>query len=223
MRVLIVEDDRALAAALADAFASMDITAEIAATSAEAEDLLAGYAFDVVVLDLGLPDEDGLSLLRRLRSGGNHIPVLVLSARSHPQSCIEGLNAGADDYLGKPILFAELKARIEAVMRRVDKRASDLVMYGDFAFDLGSLTASVAGTDLALSLRERRLLELLLRRNGRTATVALVQDHLCGPDQVISPNALEVTVHRLRKKLGTASAGIAIENVRGVGYRLLKA
>lgn len=220
MRVLIVEDDDALASALMDAFASLKISAEQVANSGEAELLIADYAFDAVILDLGLPDEDGLALLRRLRSSGNRIPVLVLTARAHAQSRVEGLNAGADDYLGKPFLFAELKARLEAVLRRVEDRATNMVSCGMLSFDLIALTATVAGKSIPLSLRERKLLELLLRRRGRAVTLDLVLDYLCSPDEMITMNALEVAIHRLRKKLLSAESGVNIENVRGVGYRL---
>lgn len=220
MRILVVEDDRALGEAMADAFASANMTTEPARTAAEAEELLASFAFDAVVLDLGLPDEDGIALLRRLRAAGNRVPVVVLTARVNPPSRVEGLNAGADDYIGKPFLFAELLARIEAVMRRVEDRVGTSFTSGSFTYDLACGSASVAGRPVPLSPRERKLLELLLRRKGRAVSAATLQDQLCGLDDLISANALEVAVHRLRKKLGQAGCELTIENVRGLGYRL---
>lgn len=221
MRMLVIEADRSLAEAIAVALGDANIVSEHASAIAEAEELLANYTFDAVVLDLDASaGDEGMALLRRLRSAGNRTPVVVLSARADPHARVEGLKAGADDYIGKPFLFAELLARIEAVMRRVDDRVGTAITAGPFRYDLASGTATVAGSALPLSPRERKLLELLLRRKGRVVPAGAIQDQLCGLNDLISPNALEVSVHRLRKKLVQTGAGLTIENVRGIGYRL---
>ena len=220
MRILVIEDDEALLRALAESFAGAGISCECCNTAAEATQLLEGFAYDAVVLDLGLPDEDGLTLLRRLRMQGNRLPVIVLTARSHPLARVEGLGAGADDYLGKPFLFAELVARLDAVLRRFDGRVSNTINYGGLVFDMDARTAFVGGELLHLSPREREVLEILLRRHDRPVTHAVIEDQLCGAVEGLSVNAIEVYVHRLRRKLVAANAQVTIENVRGVGYTL---
>lgn len=222
MRILLIEDDEALSRALAGSFAGAGVSCELCETAAEAAQLLEGFAYDAVVLDLGLPDEDGLTLLRRLRMQGNRLPVIVLTARSHPLARVEGLGAGADDYLGKPFLFAELLARLDAVLRRFDGRASNTITYGGLVFDMDARTACVAGELLQLSPREREVLEILLRRHDRPVTHAVIEDQLCGTVDGLSINAIEVYIHRLRRKLVRVDAQVTIQNVRGVGYTLYK-
>lgn len=224
MRMLVVEETRMLAGAMASALARADLTPESARTVAEAEELLSSYAFDAVVLDLDEPrEEDGIALLRKLRKAGNKTPMVVLSDRVDPYARVEGLKAGADDYLSKPFLFDELVARIEAVMRRVDDRLGPCISAGNVSYDLDSGIATVDGGVLALSPRERKLLELLLRRKERVVPIGTIQDHLCGLNDLISTNALEVCVHRLRKKLANKGCGLTIENVRGLGYKIASA
>ena len=218
MRILVVEDDAALADALRAAFDNAGISAEFCATAANAADLLALYHFDAAVVDRGLPDADGLDLVRDLRRAGNRVPVIVLTAQSAGFARVEGLQGGADDYLGKPFLFAELRARIEAILRRADGRVSNTLESGNLVYELETRVASIAGKPIDLSPRERELVEVLLRAQGRPVSLRVLEDQLCGPAQGISTNALEVSIHRLRRKLGASGCNATIQAARGIGY-----
>jgi DNA-binding response OmpR family regulator len=223
MRVLIVEDDRALAAALADALRGHAIAADLVRDAAAAEDSIAVADYAAVLLDLGLPDEDGLALLKRLRARGDHRPVIVLTARGEISARIAGLDAGADDYLTKPFDLDELHARLMAVLRRQGGYLGRSLVCANLRLDIGSHTAFVGDKVLVLSLREMELLELLLRRVGRVITRRFAEDHLFGMDGSVESNAIEVYVHRLRRRLEGAGAMVTIQTIRGVGYMLVVA
>ncbi|MBX9885861.1 MAG: response regulator transcription factor, partial [Novosphingobium sp.] len=183
-------------------------------------ELIALYTFDAAVIDRGLPDMDGLELVRALRRAGNRLPVIVLTAQSDVASRIEGLDAGADDYLGKPFLFAELRSRLNAVMRRVDNRESNTMNCGNLAYALDSHIVTIAARPIDLSPRERLLIEVLLRARGRPLSVGQLEDSLCAVTEALTTNALEVSIHRLRRKLGAAGCSARISWVRGLGYCL---
>lgn len=223
MRILLVEDDEPLAAALSTALLQRGLTVDHATDVEEADAYLAAVDHAVVLLDLGLPDDDGLTLLRRLRSGGNTRPVLVLTARGSVDARIRGLNGGADDYMVKPVDPDELHARILAVMRRQGGYLGVSLTCARLIFDVESRTARVGDTLLSLSARETELLEILLRRAGNVVPKRVVEDQLFGAGGDLGSNAVEVYVHRLRRRLEDAATGARIETIRGVGYMLRSA
>jgi two-component system response regulator TctD len=220
VRILIVEDDAQLREALLEAFARVHVHCDHAACANDADQLIAMTAYTLVVLDLGLPDEDGLELLRRLRGGGQTVPVIVLTARGDSLTRVQGLRSGADDFLVKPFLFDELHARIEAVLRRQAGYSGFCLRFGAIEFDISMREASVSGMRLALSQRELEMLEPLMRRGGHVVPKRLLEDQLFGAGDTLNSNAIEVYVHRLRRKLERTGAGLGIETVRGIGYML---
>jgi two-component system OmpR family response regulator len=178
------------------------------------------HKFDVALLDLGLPRIDGRMVLARMRDRRDSTPVLIITAQDALGDRVAGLDAGADDYLVKPFALVELDARIRALTRRSQGHDRNLVTHGPLAFDVATRTASVGGERLDLSLREVAILELLLRHAGRVAAKEKLLENLCAFDDDVSPNAIEVYVHRLRRKL--EPVGVRIETVRGLGYCLAK-
>lgn len=221
MRLLVVEDDAALADALVGALSRRGIAADHAATVADAEHMLATAHYAALLLDMGLPDEDGLALLARLRRRGVAVPVIVTTARGTTEERIAGLDAGADDYLVKPFDFDELEARLRAVLRRQGGALQpDRLAMGNVAYDPREREMSVGDMPVTLSPREAAIAELLLRRPGRVVTRQLAEDQLFGHSDALGSNAVEVYVHRLRRKLEKAQADVRIETVRGVGYLL---
>jgi len=220
VRILLVEDDAALAEALVAALLRRGFAVDHARNADEAEAYLSALRHAIVLLDLGLPDDDGLALLGRLRRAGNACPVIVLTARGTVDARIAGLHAGADDYLAKPFDVDELHARILAVLRRQAGYIGRSMRCGALAFDSETRVAHVGDDRLTLSARETELLELLLRRAGNVVAKRLVEDQLFGVDGELGSNAVEVYVHRLRKRLDDGGSGVRIETVRGVGYLL---
>lgn len=223
MRLLIVEDNRDLAEAIADGFARRHVASDIASTAETAEHLFRSVDYSAMVLDLGLPDDDGLNLVRRLRSAGYTQPLIILTARNDPGMRIEGLRSGADDYLAKPFLFDELDARLEAVMRRSASYTGRDLELGDLILNTTTRELTVAGAIVEASLRETELLEILLRRKEHLVPRRVMEDQLFGPGDALGSNAVEVYVHRVRRKLEHCSAGVRIKTVRGVGYMLMAA
>lgn len=220
MRLLIVEDDPDLAAALEAAFARRDIAVDHAGTVADAELMLNAVRYAAIILDLGLPDDDGLSALKALRRHDDPIPVLILTARSSVEDRIRGLNAGADDYMVKPIDFDELQARLDAVLRRQGGYVNRRLAVGNIGFDTGTREVFVDDEPIILTVRETDLLELLLRRLGRVVPKRMAEDQLFGASESLGSNAIEVYAHRLRKRLEQTCATVRIDTVRGVGYML---
>jgi two-component system response regulator TctD len=223
MRLLVVDDNRDLAQAIADGFARRHITADIAATAGTAEHLFKTIDYSAMVLDLGLPDDDGLNLVRRLRSAGHVQPLIILTARNEPHKRVEGLMAGADDYLAKPFLFDELHARLEAIFRRSQGYVGRNLELGDLALDTSTRELSVRGATIDASLRETELIEILLRRKEHLVPRRVMEDQLFGAGDALGSNAVEVYVHRVRRKLEQHSAQVRIKTVRGVGYMLMAA
>lgn len=216
MHVLIVEDDELVGDGLKRGLEALGQTADWVSTAAAAESALAMVAFDVVVLDLGLPDTDGLTLLGRWRRQGTDVPVLVLTARDAVPERVRGLNVGADDYLTKPFDLEELVARLHSLTRRAGGRTTNLMRYGGLVFDPVGLQVSVNGKPVALSRRELAVLQALLTQPGRVLSGSQLQDHVYGWSDGVESNAVAVHVHNLRSKLGNN----LIETVRGLGYRL---
>ena len=223
MRLLIVEDNRELAQAIADGLARRHIASDIATTAESAEHLFRTVNYAAMVLDLGLPDEDGINLVRRLRSAGHLQPLIILTARNEPERRVEGLLAGADDYLAKPFLFDELHARLEAILRRSSTYVGRHLELADLSLNTATRELSVGGAMVEASLRETELLEILLRRKEHLVPRRVMEDQLFGSGDALGSNAVEVYVHRVRRKLERHSAGVRIKTVRGVGYMLMGA
>lgn len=215
MRVLLVEDDELIAHGIEAGLRARGLTVDGVRTAAQAETLQRAVHYQVVILDLGLPGEDGMSLLQRWRANRMALPVLVLTARDAVEDRVAGLRAGADDYLLKPFDLDELVARLHALLRRAAGRSVDVVEEGGLRFDPERGEVSMHGRPVELSRRELALLAALLHARGRILSVDQLKDSLYGLGEEIESNALNVHIHHLRRKLG---AGL-IETVRGVGYR----
>ena len=215
MRILVVEDDDLIARGIASGLRAYGFAADTVPSAAQAELALANAECDAMVLDRGLPDGDGLSLLNRLRAGGSTLPVLLLTARDTVEDRIAGLQGGADDYLVKPFDLGELVARLHALIRRAGGRSSNVVEAGPLRYDPSSGEAWLDGEPVELSRRESTLLASLIHADGRCLSAEQLKDRVYGLDQEVASNAVNVHVHNLRRKLG---AGV-VETVRGLGYR----
>jgi two-component system response regulator TctD len=176
--------------------------------------------YAAIVLDLGLPDEDGLSLLRSIRGRGDSTPVLVLTARDGVSDRVNGLRAGADDYLVKPFAMEELVARLQALLRRPGNLLGRQLSFGNVSLETEGRQVFVDGTLRVFAARETAILEILLRRGGNVVPKRLFEDQLFGLSGDVGSNAVEVYVHRLRKMLSDCGATVKIHTVRGVGYLL---
>ena len=220
MRVLIVEDNERLAGLLRQALAAAGFATETAGTVEDARLEHEGGHFDAIVLDLGLPDEDGLVLLREIRVRKQAIPVLILTARGRLTDRVTGLDAGADDFLVKPFAVEELVARVRAMTRRQGEMLGGEVDFCDVRLDLVSRQAFVREKPLLLSGREVDLLERLMRRAGRVVPRTVLEGDLVNLGDDAGSNLIEVYVHRLRRKLADAGTLATIHTVRGVGYML---
>jgi DNA-binding response OmpR family regulator len=220
MRLLLIEDDRPLGAALARGLRKANFTVDAFERGNDGRAALGTSPYDLLILDLGLPDIDGVELLQDLRTAGQKLPVLMLTARDSIEDRVLGLDTGADDYLVKPFETAELLARVRALLRRPGAPLGVVLEAGNVAFDTSALAVCVAGERIDLSRRELALLEALMRGLGRVAPKALLQEKLYGFGEEVASNSLEVLVHRLRRKLDAAHATAAVHTVRGVGYLL---
>jgi two-component system OmpR family response regulator len=216
MRVLLIEDDASLGEAVRDHIAAEAHAIDWVRSIGDAEAALAGVDFDLVLLDLGLPDGRGLDFLTRLRQRGGTTPVIIVTAMDQISWRIEGLNAGADDYLVKPFDLSELSARLAAVGRRYTGNPNPLLSVGELSIDLAHRAVSRRGVATDLTGREWALLERLLRRPGAIVSKAELEDTIYAFGNEIESNAVEVYVSRLRRKLGPT----AITTVRGLGYRM---
>ncbi|MBU0808414.1 MAG: response regulator transcription factor [Gammaproteobacteria bacterium] len=216
MNILLTEDNALIASGVVAGLTAQGFRVMHAASAAEAEALLRTLQFDAWVLDLGLPDEDGLSLLRRLRQRGVAIPVLLLTARDSVADRVSGLQEGADDYLVKPFDLRELAARLHALLRRAAGRASSVIEHGPLRYDPVACQAFLHGQPIDLSRREQVLLQALLHNPRRVLSGEQLKDAVYGLDGEVESNALNVHIHHLRRKLGSA----IVETVRGLGYRL---
>lgn len=218
MRVLLVEDDPILADGLLHSLSHAGYAVDRAAHGEAADHMLAAQNYDLAILDLGLPRLDGFEVLRRLRARGNAVPVLILTARDGVEDRVRGLDLGADDYLAKPFELPELEARVRALIRRGQFGASAQLTLGLVTLDTAGRQALLHGQPLTLSARELALLEILMMRAGRVVGKEHILERLCNWDEDIGDNAIEVYVHRLRKKLETS--GLRIRTIRGLGYLL---
>ena len=220
MRLLIAEDDATIADALMRSLRLAGYAVDSVKDGEEADSALVAGQFDLLILDLGLPKLTGLEVLRRLRVRGSKLPVLILTARDDVSDRVRGLDLGADDYLAKPFAREELEARVRALTRRGHAGGTPLIRNGLLSYDQVGKVAKVGEQILDLSARELALLEILLQRAGRMVSKEHLVDHLCGWGEEVSANAIEVYVHRLRRKLD--EGGVKIITVRGLGYCIEK-
>jgi two-component system response regulator QseB len=216
MHVLLVEDDDLVASGIVAGLRLFGMTADHFGTAKSAQAALEASHFDLVVLDLGLPDEDGMVLLKRLRTAGRVLPILVLTARDAIEHRVSGLQGGADDYLLKPFDLKELVARLQALQRRVAGRSTNIVQHGPLCFDLTSREVKLDGVKVDLSRRELALLQAFLDNPGRVLTAEQIKDCLYGFGDDVESNAINVHIHHLRRKLGPR----IVETMRGIGYQL---
>ena len=216
MKILLVEDDPTLGEAVMLAVRQAGFAVDWSRDGVQAEAALKTYAYDAMLLDLGLPRREGLDVLRSVRKRGATLPVMILTARDTVEDRVRGLDAGADDYLLKPFALDELLARLRALLRRAHGVADTLIRMGRFGFDSVKRQASVDETPLVLSAREVEVLEILLSHAGRVTESSA--DRLTGWDEGVGDNAVEVYIHRLRRKL--EGSGIVIRTLRGLGYLL---
>ncbi len=223
MRILLIEDHSELRRLVAEHLSRGGYAVD--AFSSFSEGLTAlkhRAAYQAVVLDLGLPDGDGLTLLAALRQSPDTAPpVLIVTARDALDSRVAGLDAGADDYLVKPFEFAELDARLRAILRRPGARSAILLVLGDLEFEPATRRVSVAGIPLDLARREAALLEALLRAHQRVVVKEMLEEMLYSADEMVTVNAVEACVSRLRKRLLAAASACRLETHRGIGYSLI--
>lgn len=221
MRILIVEDDDCVATGLCEGLATAGFTTDRADAAEPAETALQQTAYDLAIVDIGLPKMDGLELIRRIRRQGISIPVLVLTARDAMEDRVAGLDLGADDYLVKPFLLPELLARIRALIRRSGSATSSDLSLGELHLDLALHTARVGTTPLELTGREWNILEQLMLAAPKVVTKAKLVESLSDWDRELTPNAVEIYISRLRAKLEAAAPEhLIVRTVRGIGYRL---
>jgi two-component system OmpR family response regulator len=214
----LVEDDRGLAAGIAAALRGAGHHVDLADCGREALRLARAATYDSCVLDLGLPDMDGIDVLRDMRAAALGFPVLILTARDALDDRIRGLDAGADDYLVKPFALGELEARLRALIRRRHAEASPLKQFGRLRFDAASSTAFAGSEPVELTRREASVLECLMRRPGRIVSKEMILAAVFPADADVADNAVEVQVSRLRRKI--EAAGVSVRSLRGLGYRL---
>jgi DNA-binding response OmpR family regulator len=219
MSILLVEDDAALAAGLLEALRKEGLAINHVCNGTDALHVIATEPPDIVILDLGLPDMDGLTVLNKLRARQADLPVLLLTARDSLSDKVTGLDSGADDYLAKPFDMAELLARLRALSRRVSTASANVIDIGHVSLDSASQQVTVDSKATELPRREYMLLKVLMENAGRVQTRDSLENKLYSWGEEVASNALEVHVHHLRKKLGSGF----ITTVRGVGYKVTEA
>ncbi|MDP1791006.1 MAG: response regulator transcription factor [Methylibium sp.] len=216
MRILLIEDDAMIGKAVRHGLGQAGFAVDWVTDGRDAELSLANGVYDLAILDLGLPKKDGMAILATLRGLGNSMPVLIASARDTVRDRIAGLEAGADDYVLKPFDLDELVARVRALLRRHAGSGSPLLRFGALVLDPVSKSVTNNGESVELSAKEFAVLEALMQRPGAVLSREKLEESVYGWGDEVGSNAIEVHLHHLRKKLGTA----AIKNVRGVGYRV---
>lgn len=221
MKVLIVEDNTKLGAAVREAMTRSQFVCDLAPSIADAQALVGTASYDLILLDLSLPDGDGLDFLRKLRASRVHTPVIVLTARGGLNDRISGLDDGADDYLVKPFELSELVSRSRAILRRPDRMNVEAIRVGRLVFDQRTGLVAAEGHNTPLPRRESQLLAALMRRPGKVCTRTHLEDSMYETSAEVTPNALEASIYRLRTFLTAADAGVEVRTVRGVGYVLV--
>ncbi|WP_420135704.1 response regulator transcription factor [Rhodopseudomonas sp.] len=223
MRILIVEDNIELAGLISRGLAASGYELDVVNALGDARLALAGVGYLALILDLGLPDGDGMTLLRELRARDEPIPVLILTARSGLDDRVAGLKSGADDYLVKPFAIEELVARLQAILRRPGQFLGRSLSLANLTYDTESRQVFIGGEPRLFSARELTALEILLRRQGRVVPKKAIEDHMFGLTGEVASNAVEVYVSRLRKQLDGFGATVEVRTIRGVGYLLSEA
>ena len=218
MRLLLVEDNERFAALLKQGLTAAGFVVDVLGTAADASEALRTSRVEIVVLDLGLPDGDGLEVLADMRRRRDATPVLILTARGSVKDRVTGLQSGADDYLVKPFALEELVARLQALLRRPGNLLGLALKLGNVTLDTVGRQVFVGEEPIFFSPREIAVLEHLLRRSGRVVAKTLLENNLYGLSQEVGSNAVEVYVHRLRKHLAEVGASVQIHTLRGVGY-----
>ncbi|MEW8028038.1 MAG: response regulator [Candidatus Thiodiazotropha sp.] len=218
MRILLAEDDKYLGEGLTLGLKQLGHTVDWVMDGLAAEQALLTENLDALILDLGLPRQDGLHVLKKLRKQGKDLPVLVLTARDAVEQRVEGLDLGADDYVVKPFDLLEVNARLRAITRRREGRSATVITYGDLVLDPAAHTLTRAGEEIMLGASEFAVLESLLTHQGRILSRQVLEETLYGWDEGVESNAVEVYIHHLRKKLGKD----LIRTIRGVGYTIQK-
>lgn len=222
MRLLLIEDNARLGRLIVEGLAQDGFVVDWRETLEGGLEARGLAAYDLILLDLGLPDGEGLDLVKRLRRDRDAIPILILTARGGLGDRIAGLDVGADDYLVKPFNTAELAARCRALLRRPGACLGVVLQSGNVALDTANRSLEVAGVPVVIAPRELALLEHLLRRSGQVVAKSSLEDQLYAMDAEVTPNALEVAVSRLRKRLAAAGANVTLRTAHGVGYALIE-
>ncbi|WP_440056211.1 response regulator [Pseudoalteromonas sp. T1lg65] len=220
MRILITEDNRQLAEFIQQAIDQDGHAADIANDASQLFSLMDSWQYDAIILDLGLPDQDGLDVIRAIRQTKNPIPILILTARGSVDDRIKGLDLGADDYLNKPFAIDELKARLRALLRRPSSYTGNLLIQGNLALDTKSRRVMIDEQNLTMGKTEVAILEYLLRNAGLTVGKDALYDAIYSLGFEVTDNAIQVAVHRIRKKLESCNASSTIKTLRGIGYIL---
>ncbi len=218
MRILLAEDDEILSDGISKALRQCGYTVDHVASGQDADVAIATAPFDLAILDLGLPKLEGFEVLKRMRSAGKKFPVLIVTARDGLEDRVSGLDLGADDYMTKPFDLPELEARVRALIRRSHFSAETEFTYGPVKMNTGSREITISGEPVEFSSKELAVFELLLQRPGRVVAKEQLLDHMYGFDEEVSQNAIEVLIHRLRKKI--EPYGLAVRTIRGLGYVL---
>ncbi|CAD7036709.1 DNA-binding response regulator [Pseudorhizobium endolithicum] len=220
MRLLLVEDEKELAAALAVALGKHGIVIDNTARLADAFELTLQNDYDAILLDRRLPDGEGLTLISKLRRSQRDTPIIVMTARNEPLERVEGLNLGADDYLGKPFMVEELLARVRAVLRRPINLAEPEIVAGRMVINPLHLDVAVGSRQLDLPRRELSILIAMAKRKNKTVLRTTLEEAVYNYEEEIQSNAIDAHISRLRKRLADANCGVSIHNIRGVGYLL---
>ncbi len=220
MRLLVVEDEQRIVEVLKNGLEKAGFIVDAVGTIASANTAISNISYDAAILDLGLPDGDGLDVLKTARKQGSQLPVLVLTAREAVEDRVVGLDSGADDYLIKPFAIRELVSRIKALLRRPGGVLGAVLDAGNLTFDTIGREVMIAGNPVAFSRREVSILEILLRRFGRVVPKEVLEEKLYAFDQEPESNAVSVHVHHVRRKLKEQNASVEVHTVRGIGYIL---
>lgn len=216
MRILVVEDEHLIAQSLKKGLEQENYAVDLAYTGTDGYDLAASEAYDAIILDLMLPGMDGVAVCQALRKDGVHTPVLMLTAKTQVPDRVQGLDAGADDYLSKPFAFEELLARLRALTRRPQETVGTVLTSGEISLDTTRFAVTYQGKPVELSSREFALLEYMLRHKGTILTKDQIIEHVWNYEADILPNTVEVYIRKLRTKLGTKT----IQTARGFGYKI---
>jgi DNA-binding response OmpR family regulator len=220
MRILLFEDHSRLANSIVKGLAGLGFGVDAFPTAGDGLNAFKSIAYDAIILDLGLPDRDGLEVVRDLRDSNSSAPILILTARDSIDDRVSGLDAGADDYVVKPFAMKELAARLRALLRRPGQALGGILTVGNLQLHTFSHQVTVSGESMHFSMREVEALELLMRREGQIVAKGSLEDSLYGLSKNVSPNSIEVLISRLRRRLGSIGAGCSIHTLYGIGYLL---